>query len=213
MRPLPTNVTALKTHPPFIFSLNIADTSDAQIKLTNDFLFTTNFGKSIGTFAAVIVPKQVGQTNCVLQLIVSNNSLSTDGEFAIALSPDWECVPGFGWQRIESDFASEVMNSLGVGEMSKLQTWAYRFSGLLPGDSLKLPDIRISKMPKDGIGRIISILAKTKESPPECLGFDLCFVTVSTNIPLFHKPFVVWAAPNSNGWVTIPPDRLEELQK
>jgi hypothetical protein len=68
-------------------------------------------------------------------------------------------------------------------------------------------------MPKDGIGRIISILAKTKESPPECLGFDLCFVTVSTNIPLFHKPFVVWAALNSNGWVTIPPDRLEELQK
>jgi hypothetical protein len=89
MRPLPTNVTALKTHPPFIFSLNIADTSDAQIKLTNDFLFTTNVGKS-STFAAVIVPKQVGQTNCVLQFIVSNNSLSTDGEFAIALSPDWE---------------------------------------------------------------------------------------------------------------------------
>jgi hypothetical protein len=210
--PLPTTEKS-KPHPSFIFSLTMADTPSAQITLTNDFLFTTNFGKSISTFADVLVPRQVGQTECILQLIVSNNSLSTDGEFAIALPSDWECVPGFGWQGVESDFSSEVMNLEGVAEMSQLQTWAYRFSEFLPGDSIKLPDIRISKMPKERMGRIISILAKTKESPPECLGFGLCFVTVSTNVPLFHKPFVVWAAPNSNGWVTIPPDQLEELQK
>jgi hypothetical protein len=208
-RPPPTESKAY----PFIFSLNTADQPNAKIELTNDFLFTTNFGKTNVSFVSIIMPKQARQTDCILQLVISNSSTSTDGEIAISLPPDWECIPDFGWIGVMGFSVSSTINPQGKNEMVELQTWAYRFSGFLLGDSIKLPDIKISKMPKEGIGRIISLFVKTKDLPPECLGFNLCFITASTNIPLFHKPFLVRSVPNSNGWSTILPSQLKELQK
>jgi hypothetical protein len=138
--------------PHLTVSLQLGDSEDSVVLLTNDFLctsgFVTNRNRPDGSFifqdypdGCLVIPMQPGETSKVFNFVAENDSpvKITDLQVMVGFPKNMVCNPGDKWGKVK---ATLIVPGLWKITLTNLQFWAAQTPlFLFPHDSIAFPPI------------------------------------------------------------------------
>ena len=216
-----------KPHPHFVLSLQIGDSPESKLFLTNDFLFSGRFvnvgNLPNGSFlfhdipdGCVVIPVQSGESNAVFNLIAENDSPVKVNDLEVAVGFPKDCELGLDptkWREVGQHL---TIPGAWRFDITNLKFWAAQSPYVLfPTDSLKFPAVTNFCIPefnnptnKNGFFDL-SVRCTDFES---LISANSLFIRTSSNT---FKPFITRMQQGTNGvWhVSLTPKEFEDSQK
>lgn len=215
-RKQPTNPDESKLYPHFKFILRTTEEAGGETELTNDFLISNVFNKTIlgdEVLGCLFVPVS---SNAVFRITVKNDGpeVAEDAYVMVSVINSLACIPGMWWHEVESESFLTLKD-----KTFPLQIWLCKISPILPGDGETLPDLTFSNVPIAVPGggsspeSVFLITIRAKDSPAQGIACHLVFVPFFTNV--LFKPVVLLGKTNSEGSIVIGPlpKSILDLQK
>ena len=218
---------SVEPHPQFTISLQIGDSTDDTLILTNDFLFKRRILK-VGDLpngkimfkstvnGCVVIPVRPNESNKVFNFIASDSPVKvSDLEALVGFPKDWECgVDPNKWHKM-------VGESLIIPKLWRFDPTNMQYFGaqspltLFAGDTLNFPAITNPCAPTY-IGNTFKgglVEFSLRSTDFDCgIAANIIFVSVSSNT---FKPFVSDGHIDSNGLLhlSITPEEFENSQQ
>lgn len=216
-----------KPHPHFTLSLQIGDSPESKVSLTNDILFSGRFvnaGKlPNGSFlfhsvpnGCIVIPLQSVESNTVFNFIAENDSPVKVNDLDVAVGFSKDCEYGLDstkWREIGEHI---IIPGAWRFEFTNLQFWAAESPyTLFPSDTLTFPPITNFCVPEynnptnvNGFFEL-SIRCTDFES---LISANFLFVRIPSNS---FKPFVAKIQLGTDGFwrVKMSPKEIEDSQK
>lgn len=210
-RPLPP-----EPKPHLVLSLQIGDSPDSKVFLTNDFLFARRIVKvgdlpdgaaMLNSFVrgCLVIPVQEGQSNEIFSFSAENRSAVkiTDLEAAVGFPKEWKCG-------LDSAKWHEVGGYLIISEAWKFAPTNMQYFVaqspwvLFPFDTLEFPPITNRCIPEyigDTFkGGLVELYIRSTGFE-NVLAANIVFIPAS---PIFSKPFLIQGSFDAEGHLDIP---------
>jgi hypothetical protein len=212
--------------PHFTFSLQLGDSPDSTVFLTNDFLFSRKIVKvgdlpngaiKFNAFVngCLVIPLQTGETNIIFHFVAENDSAMkvSDFEAAVGFPKDWQCGFDAKWHKVDE---SLIIPGAWKFEATNMQFVAAQSSWVLfPYDTLDFPPITNSCKPEyigsTTKGGLVELSFRSTGFE-NVLAANIIFLPALTN---FFKPFVTLGEIGTDGLLrlTITQEEFEQSQK
>ncbi|HEX3857862.1 MAG TPA: hypothetical protein VHY30_11270 [Verrucomicrobiae bacterium] len=217
--------------PNFTISLQIGDSADSTVILTNDFLFAAHFENSKnfpnGHFlfharadGCIVIPVQSGESNKVFNFLVHNDSSITVNDLDVSVG----FSKNLGWladQKWHESVISLYPQGKWKLDITNLQCWVMQSPWVLfPFDSWHLPPITNDFNPNDFNPAYFSPTNKSGlvQIDVRSTDFERLILANIMIVPApsnFSKPFVARMKQGTDGFwrVSISQKELEDSQK
>jgi hypothetical protein len=215
-----------KPHPHFTLSLQIGDSPDSTVFLTNDFLFFRHIVKTgdlpngnimTHTFfdGCLVVPVQQGETNKIFNFIAQNDSnvKVTDFEASVGFPKEWKCGFDSKWHKVGESIVipgAWEFRATNMQYVAEQSPWV-----LFPYDTLNFPaitnDCTIEYTDQTYKGGAFELAVRTTGFE-RLIAANIIFVPASSN---FFKPFVTLGKIGTDGLIHLPitEEQIEKSQK
>lgn len=214
-------INAAESRPHFILSLQLGDSLEHKILLTNDFLFSGRFVNAgalpNGDFmvknianGCLVIPVQEGESNKVFNFFAENDSLVkvADLEVSVGFPKESECLADSSWRNIKMHL---TIPDKWRFDFTNLQFFSYQVPWpVFPTDSVEFPPITNS-CNTAGKGGFLSLNVRSTDFET-MISANIIFIPTGTK---YFEPFVTLAHFDTNGLLHISPSpkEYEDSQK
>lgn len=187
-----------ENQPHFTFALQVGDSLDDNVQLTNDFLAVTNFGPIGHSEGELVIPVHEGQSNLTLTIWPTVDADVFEPLVMISLPRTWTLTPNSGWEWLINE---SVVVENGVTNIPNKLAFVLPQRVLLAGNGRNLPPLSITSFPQPSMTNAqgnITIMARGKSpTPTSCVACPVILFPVPTNIA--SRPFIKRGYKDSSG--------------